>query len=320
MASRPSGSSPSCSQRSPSRPEVVPRSATDYFARFRQFDRLTFVSRRQARAGTGGEHLSRRRGPSTEFVDYRPYHPGDDFRRVDWNIYGRLGSLQLKLTEGRERLDVLLVLDCSSSMACGEPDKLAFAAEVVSALAYVATSRADSVHVACLAPPMPSLGPFRVRRRSRVPELVRHLATVAPGGVGAVDLNAGLAACVPDKFPSSALAIVVSDLLSPRGVADGLAALVARIPDVAVVHVVSSDELEPRVSGEVELIDAESGAALELGVSLETLAAYRARYGAWLAARAADCQRRGMRYIRVRTDTPLATTVLADLRRGGLLK
>ena len=68
----------------------------------RQLDRLTFVSRRPARAGTGGEHPSRRPAASTDFVDYRPYHPGDDFRRVDWNVYGRLGSLQVKLTEGHE--------------------------------------------------------------------------------------------------------------------------------------------------------------------------------------------------------------------------
>ena len=102
---------------------------------FRQFDRLAFVSRRPARAGPGGEHPSRTRAPSTDFVDYRPYNPGDDFRRVDWNIYGRLGSLQVKVTEGRERLDLVLVLDCSSSMAYGQPDKLEFATHLVAALA-----------------------------------------------------------------------------------------------------------------------------------------------------------------------------------------
>ena len=54
--------------------------------------------------------VSRRPAPSTDFVDYRPYVPGDDFRRIDWNVYGRLGSLHVKVTEGRERLAVVLVL------------------------------------------------------------------------------------------------------------------------------------------------------------------------------------------------------------------
>src|SRR5262252_11147362 len=101
--------------------------ATDTFGRF---ERLSFVSRRTALAGLGGEHRSRRPAPSTDFIDYRPYHPGDDFRRVDWNVYGRLGSLQVKVTEGRERLDLLLVLDCSSSMDYGEPVKLYVAAQI----------------------------------------------------------------------------------------------------------------------------------------------------------------------------------------------
>src|SRR5690349_2307934 len=137
-------------------PEQLPASAavgpipTDALHRF---DRLSFVARRPAAAGPGGEHRSRRSSPSTDFVDYRPYHPGDDFRRVDWNVYGRLGTLQVKLTEGRERLDIALVLDCSGSMAYGQPDKLQFASQLVAALGYVGMARADVVRIACLASP-----------------------------------------------------------------------------------------------------------------------------------------------------------------------
>ena len=295
------------------RTQAIPRDG------FRQLDRLSLVARRPARAGTGGEHVSRRPAPSTDFVDYRPYVPGDDFRRVDWNVYGRLGSLHVKVTEGRERLDVLLVLDCSSSMDYGEPHKLDFAAQLVAALAYVGASRADAVRIACLGP-APSAGwrsgPFS--RRARVPELVQQLSTLAPAGL--VDINAGLEACIPPGASAYSLAIVVSDLLAPEGVASGLDALRAHMVDVAVLHIVSPEELDPELSGEVELLDAESGAALELGVSLETLAAYRQRFGKWLDARETDCRRRGMRYVRVRTDQSVTGVVLDDLRRGGLVR
>src|SRR5918911_4158414 len=117
---------------------------------FRQFDRLSFVARRPARAGYGGEHRSRRPSPSTDFVDYRPYLPGDDFRRVDWNIYGRLGSLQVKVTEGRERLEVAVVVDASNSMDAGTPDKLAFAAQVAAAVGSIGLARADRLSVTVL--------------------------------------------------------------------------------------------------------------------------------------------------------------------------
>jgi hypothetical protein len=87
-----------------------------------------------------------------------------------------------------------------------------------------------------------------------------------------------------------------------------------------VIHVVSPQELVPGHNGELELIDIESGEALELGVSLETLAAYRARFSAWLAERASECRTRGIRYAQVRTDRPLAAVVLDDLRRAGVLR
>ena len=289
---------------------------TDAFARF---ERLSFVPKRPARAGLGGEHRSRRPSPSTDFVDYRPYQPGDDFRRVDWNIYGRLGSLQVKVTEGRERLEVLLVLDCSSSMACGVPDKLEFAARLVAALGYIGLSRADSVRIACLTPEAEArsrFGPFA--RRARMPELVRDLSRVVPAG--ALELNRGLAQLIDTNPGSHNLVVVVSDLLTPRGVATSLDRLNALRADTVVLHVLSRDEADPRVSGDVELIDAETSERLELGVSLETLAAYRRRFAAWLEEREAECRARGMRYVRIRTDRDLSLVVLDDLRRAGVVR
>jgi uncharacterized protein (DUF58 family) len=285
---------------------------------FGRFERLSFVSRRPARAGLGGEHRSRARSPSTDFVDFRPYYPGDDFRRVDWNVYGRLGSLQVKLTEGRERLDIALVLDCSSSMAYGQPDKLQFASQLVAALGYVGMARADVVRITCLASPSrpTRFGPFQ--RRSRFGELAKQLSEVAPAGL--LDLDAGLSRCLPEGSSLQPIVVVVSDLLTPGGVAAGLESLQSRRADVVVLHVVSPEEMDPKLAGEVELIDAETGHALEVGVSLETLAAYRARFAAWLAERESECVQRGIRYVRLQTDRPITSVMLDDLRRARVLR
>jgi uncharacterized protein (DUF58 family) len=288
--------------------------ATDTFGRF---DRLSFVSRRRARAGLGGEHRSRRRSPSTDFVDYRPYQPGDDFRRVDWNVFGRLGSLQVKVTEARESLEVVLVLDCSSSMACGQPDKLGFATQLVAALGYVGIARSDAVRIVCLTEQSAAAGWSPFGRRASMPDLVRQLSKVAPAGW--LDVNAGLSACVP-AAARQPLVVVVSDLLTRAGISLGLAALQARQIDVVVLHVVSPDELAPRLAGEVELVDAETNEVLEVGVSLETLSAYRARFATWLDEREAECHARGVRYARLITDRPLASVMLDDLRRSAVLR
>ena len=278
---------------------------------FGRFERLSFVARGTARAGIGGEHRSRRSSPSTDYVDFRAYQPGDDFRRVDWNVYGRLGTLQVKLTEGRERLEVLLVLDCSSSMEFGTPSKLAFATQIVAALAYIGMARSDNVRIACLGA-SGGFGPFT--RRSRMPHLVRDLSSVAP--TGQVDLNTAIGAA----GGAGSLTVVVSDLLSPDGVVAGLERLRSTGSDVVVAHVVSPEEADPRVTGEVELVDAESGDVLELGVSVQTLAAYRERFAQWLRAREADCHARGMRYVRVQADRPLTSVILEDFRTAGVLR
>src|SRR5438309_2293091 len=149
---------------------------------FKQFGRLSFVTHRPARAGLGGEHRSRRPSPSTEFVEYRPYQPGDDLRRVDWNVYARLGSLQVKVTEGRERLEVVLLLDCSSSMDDGAPSKLEFAAQLIAALTYIGVARTEAVRVVCLESRRPSTAFGPLGRRSRMPELVASLSRLAPVG------------------------------------------------------------------------------------------------------------------------------------------
>jgi len=288
-----------------------------------RFERLSFVIRQPATRGLGGEHASRRRAPSTDFVDYRAYAPGDDPRRVDWNVYGRLGSLQVKLTEARERLDLVLALDVSASMGWGNPDKLLFAEQAVAALAYVGLARFDTVRV------VPhgqgtgrrSLGP--IHGRSRFGEVARFLADIslatspAPGP----SLRDQVAECLPG-IANGTLVVLVSDLLDPLGCGAALDAVVGRGADVVVVHVVAPQELdpEPELLGELELVDAETGETVNVGVSLSGREQYRERYGAWAREQAAQCAARGLRYVRVRTDTSIDALLLDALRRGRVLR
>ena len=288
--------------------------ATETFGRF---ERLSLVSRRAAQDGLGGEHRSRRRAPSTEFVDYRPYQPGVDFRRVDWNVYGRLGTLQVKLTEARERLDVVLVLDCSASMACGEPSKLALGASVVASLAYVALGRSDTLHVVALRKGAPAVLAGPLRGRTRFAEVLQTLSSQP--AADELSLNAAFADCLPGGG-GQRLVVLVSDLLTPDGIDGGLDALLAKRTDVVVVHVFSPQEVNPRLTGEVELVDAETGDREELGASLATLDAYRARYAEWLSEQERACTSRGLRYVRVASDRPVTSVMLDDLRRAEVVR
>ena len=105
------------------------------------------LSRRTFRGSIKGERRSPRRGHSVEFADYRAYGHGDDLRYVDWNIYGRLDRLHVKLFVDEEDLCLHLLVDASASMGCanGGRSKLHYAASLAAALAHLAISQRDAV-------------------------------------------------------------------------------------------------------------------------------------------------------------------------------
>src|SRR5688572_11064741 len=86
-----------------------------------RLQRLEIVSKKIFVGKTKGERLSRRKGQSVEFADYRNYAIGDDLRFLDWNLFARLDRLFLRLFLEEEDLHVYLLLDNSMSMEFGNP-------------------------------------------------------------------------------------------------------------------------------------------------------------------------------------------------------
>src|SRR5881409_3037760 len=115
-----------------------------------QLERLALASRRTFRGRVRGERRSPRKGQSVEFSDYRPYGIGDDLRYVDWNIFGRLDRLHVKLFVDEEDLCLHLVVDASASMAFGSPRKLDYAARAAAALGFVGLVNLERVGVGIL--------------------------------------------------------------------------------------------------------------------------------------------------------------------------
>src|SRR3974377_1678001 len=113
----------------------------------RRLEQFQLLAARRAKSSAKGERRSRARGQSVEFADYRTYVHGDDFRYLDWNLYGRLERLFLKLYEEELELPVRIFLDAIESMTFGEPRKFHFARQVAAAIGYVALSGFDRVSV-----------------------------------------------------------------------------------------------------------------------------------------------------------------------------
>jgi uncharacterized protein (DUF58 family) len=286
----------------------------------RRLERLALVTRLPAGGGLGGEHRSRARASSVDFADHRDYAPGDDFRRIDWNVYGRLGDLFVKLTEAREHLVARILLDCSASMHWGEPDKLHFARTLAAALGYVALCRNEVASVSLLGEAHAGLS--ELRGRGRALELLRFLDSAAPSG--RLDLTAFLATLPAGAARGAhrrAQVLLLSDLLDPPldELGAALEAMVGARLDIVVMHILAPQELEPEPGGDMELIDSETGERLRVGLTLNAVDQYKRRMLSWLNDVEGLCLRNGIRYQLIRTDESLETVVLSALRRGGIL-
>jgi uncharacterized protein (DUF58 family) len=275
-----------------------------------QLERLSLASRRVFRGRVKGERRSPRRGHSVEFCDYRAYGIGDDLRYVDWNVYGRTDRLHVKLFVDEEDLCLHLLVDASASMDFGRPTKLEYAVKLAAALGFIGLVNLERVGVGVLRDRVAD-GWAPTRGRNQFGPLVDFLTRVRPSG--ATRLNDALAQyALRTREPG--LAIVMSDLLDPAGCEAGVRALLERRFDVHVIQLLDPEEVSPDFSGDLRLIDSETGELREITVDGEAVRAYRERLHQFLERVEGFCRARELGYHRVITDTPPEEFVLTQLK------
>jgi uncharacterized protein (DUF58 family) len=275
-----------------------------------QLERLSLLSRRTFRGSVKGERRSPRRGQSVEFADYRAYGHGDDLRYVDWNIYGRLDRLHVKLFVDEEDLCLHLLVDASASMGFGVPSKLDYAVRLAAALGFVGLVNHERVGLGLLRERVAEGWP-PTRGRAQILPMMDFLAQVKPGGGTSLDDGLGNYA---KRARESGLVVVVSDLLDPAGYERGVRALLERRFDVHLVHLLDPEEMSPTLGGDLRLIDSETGELRDLTVDAEALRGYRERLRVFLERAESFCRSHEIGYHRVVTDTPVEAFVVAQLR------
>ena len=276
-----------------------------------RLEALQLGTRRRLAGHFAGEHRSVRHGSSVDFADYRQYHPGDDFRRIDYFLYARLGVLNVKLFEAEEDLHLRILLDTSASLGPG--DKLQCARRVAAALGFVALCRRDPVSVHTF--PLERVAP-RFAGRGAVPALFGHLERLEAGGDTTF---AGAVTSLLARPGPVGLTVVVSDLLTPEW-ETALGRLPSRGGDVVVVQVLEPEELRPSLAGDVELVDRESGARVAVSMAPDTVHEYERLAQAWVDRVAARCRQVGAGYVRLLTTDDLEATLLGAWRTAGVLR
>ena len=278
----------------------------------RRLDRMALVARRAVVGKQSAERRSKRRGTSVEFADFRNYVAGDDFRHIDWNLYGRLGQLFLRLFVAEEDLDVRIYVDRSVSMQFGA--KLDYAKKIAAALAYLGLRRQDRVAIASFGEDLDA-GLPAARGQARVFRVFDYLEKIEPRGV--TDFRRVFRESLPKTRKGAA--IVISDFLTPEGYSDGLRGLAGGAMQIALVQIAAPEEMSPTKLGDLELIDSETGAKVPVTVTPRLLAAYRKGYAQFCEDLKSFARRYQMSWAHAPTDVPFDKLVFDVLQQGGIV-
>ena len=295
----------------------------------RRLEQFQLLAARRSKSSAKGERRSKARGQSVEFADFRNYVAGDDFRYLDWNLYGRLDKLFLKLYEEERELPVRIFLDASESMTFGAPPKFDFARQVAAAVGYVALCGFDrvTVHIfpepdpsapvldaAALSAEMAARGGLRsVRGRKSSLQFFQNLANITARG--SMELNEGLRRGALSARQTG-VAVVLSDFLDPSGYETGLNALIGRGFQVNAVQILAPEELNPGTYGDLRLVDCETGGMQEVTFGKYRLKAYQQTVQNFCQRLREFCTTRGMSFFSVSSDTPLEQLLLKQLRQA----
>jgi Mg-chelatase subunit ChlD len=309
----------------------------------RRLEQFQLLAARRAKSSAKGERRSRARGQSVEFADHRSYVPGDDFRYLDWNLFGRLDRLFLKLYEEERELPVRIFLDASESMTFGEPRKFDFARQVAAAIGYVALCGFDRVSVipfpsaeirnggkgetSNLQPPTSNAQQLAIgNRQSAIEGALRSVrgkkssmqffanlnALTAGGGA---DLNEALRRGALEARHTG-LAIVLSDFLDPAGYEAGLTALVGRGFQVNCVQILAPEELAPVTFGDLRLVDSESGGLQEVTFGRYRMKLYQQTVQNFIQRLREFTTKRGINFFMAPSNMDLQELLLKQLRKA----
>jgi len=210
-----------------------------------------------------GLHRSPFYGFSVEFADHRPYVPGDEIKRIDWQIYGRTNRYYIKEFEEETNLKAYILLDKSGSMSyqTGRVSKYQYGQTLAACLAYLLLKQRDSVGLVTFDERLVEYIPPS-SKKGHIQILLSLIDRAQPGGE--TDLSATFFQ-VAERLKRRGLVIVISDLLDePSRIIRALKSFRYRKHEILVFHILDPQEWEFSFPGPARFVDLETKAEVVL--------------------------------------------------------
>ena len=282
----------------------------------KKLEYLHIVSKKLFSGRSMAERKSKRTGSGIEFADHREYAPGDDFRYIDWSILGRMDRVLLRLFEEEEDLHIYLLLDISDSVRMGKPSKLHYGMQIAAALAYIGLANLDRVSIITLADGLRDRLP-PARGKGRIFKVFEFLRNISPGGH--TELATALRTFVHQN-KRRGLAILISDFYDPAGYQAAINVLRYNRFEPFMIQLYDAAEARPRLKGDLQLVDCETGDIREITISAKMLETYAREHERYCNELAEFCISKQVPLIRADTREPFDDLVLNIFRRGGFVR
>jgi uncharacterized protein (DUF58 family) len=281
-----------------------------------RLEQLELVSRKIFLGRMKGERRSKKKGQSVEFADYRNYVVGDDLRFLDWNLYARLDRLFLRLFMEEEDLHFYVLIDNSLSMDFGTPTKLHYAKQVAAALGFIGLVNLDRVVIEAFSDRVTNTMPVARGRRS-LWRLLDFLNKVEPAG------GSDMAQSLRNfslRSSGKGILVILSDFMDKNGYEEALRYVIARQMDIYVIQILSQEEIEPDLVGDLKLVDVEDEDMAEITVNGPLLKRYKQNLAAYRQSLHEFCNKRGVNCLFTSNQVPFDRLVLTYLRQRGLVR
>lgn len=279
-------------------------------------ERMRLCPNRRLTNRARGEHAVGTGGASIDFADYRDYVAGDDIRYVDWNIFARLQRPYLKLYAHEEELHVVVIIDASLSMASEEKfERARQLAAAFSTMALMSSERV-SLYAGNQIDSQPSMLTGCVGRPAN--RLVfEFLTSLGPEGSSTIERSIESALRI---HRGRGIALVLSDFLTTGDVSRSFNLLHSAGLEIFAVQILGPDEVSPDLTGDVRLVDCETGLTLDVSSARELLDIYHQHRLNQQKHLASQCRRRNGRFETVCSDESLETILFERLLRRGWIR
>lgn len=284
---------------------------------------LDLYIRKLMKGRFGGMRRSYGAGSSCEFLDYQEYMPGDDLRRIDWNLVARLDRYYVKRFVDERQQETHIYLDTSRSMCADATGHKALTALRMSmALAYLSVRNMDRVAWRLLCGSVCKDLCGSVTGLEGFYRCAEKLEGIAFSG--AVQLDEAICA---DPLPGydDGLSVIISDFMTASNWKSAVDYLLGQKREVALIQVLAPEEADPRLAGPCALMDSEAADPtdnrhMHLNINRLALRAYQQAFSSYQQDLAAFCASRGIAVLTVRTDEPVEDTLIRYGFQAGLIR